>query len=443
MYTIQFIKSGVASSFYPDRSFKFTDRLNAVNEANFVFSSSNSFHRSQLSIGSSVYISEKDLNNVTSSEFYGFVDDIQTVDQGGMNVHAIGQEAWLGKQLGTYASSPWTTTSTVTIFDAIIGESSHITVGSSDAFGNITFRESQADSLWNAIMNLNKITNQDEDTEYSNSGATIALKNNRGLSYPTSRATFNQYKEIGDIAVGRSMPIANSITVYGMGEGQTRITSDPSHGQDAGSQAIWGILSKPITNYSISNVDAANKLADAEVTVYSSEIKTYQFSLRVKKFRTDFIAGDIITLNSVEHGLVNEQVTITEIEKGVTNGQEYMNLTVTNSEYARQVKNNDMINAQAQLNAQNSSVYNQYQAEYSNQNVDTCVGGIAAVKYLGGLPYLYMNSGSTINTKFLDVNVITVAGLGSPQIYMFGNKICALGTPTDDYEAAKDRKSVV
>jgi len=373
-FTLQFTNGSNIGSFYPDGGFTFTDRLNATNEANFLFTSSSVFRRSQIDIGTIIYISEKDSSGVTSNEFYGFVDDIQTVDGGGLNVHALGQEAWLGKQTGAYAGSPWTTTSTVTIFNAIVAESTHITAGSSDSFGNITFRETNSDSLWNAIMNLNKISAQDVDVAYSSSGATVALKNSRGLG-GGSRAIFNQSKEIGDISVGRSMPVANNVIVYGSGEGTTRIKSTGAHGQNAGSQAIWGVITKIVNNYSINSVDTANSLADAEVAVYASNIKTYQFSVRVKKFKTDFIAGDIITLNSIDHGLTNEDVTITEIEKGMQGGQEYMNLTVTNSEYARQVKNSDMMVAQNQLAAQNSSNYDQYQPEYSNQNCSTCIGG--------------------------------------------------------------------
>lgn len=407
MFSLNFQNSFGNGSFYPDAGFKFTDRLNMVNEANFIFSSSSSFRRSQLDIGTIVSISEKDASGTTSYEFYGFIDDIQTVEGGGMNVHAIGQEGWLGKQNGVYSSSPWTSVDAVTIFNAIIAESSKISSASSDDFGNTSLTEYSSDSLWNALMNLSKITGQDVDVEYTGSGgvafaATIALKNNRHSGSFVSKDTLNSGKEIEDISVGRSFPIANSITVFGKGEGTTRIKSDTGHGQDLASQATWGVIYQPVTNYTIASVTAANQLADAEVAKLSAIVKTYQFTMKVKRYRTNFIAGDLLTLNSQEQSLTNEVVRITQIEKGMQNGAEYMIVTVADQAYSRLTKNVDMVIAQNQKVAQQSSTFDQYQNEYSNQNVNTCVGGIMST--VGGMSqYVAFNTGTTVCIPYLQV----------------------------------------
>ena len=377
MFSLNFSNAYGNGSFYPDAGFKFTDRLNLVNEANFVFSSSSSFRRSQLDIGTVVSIVETDTYGTTSQEFYGFIDDIQTVEGGGMNVHALGQEAWLGKQNGAYSGSPWNNVSAVTIFNAIVGESSKITAASSDSFGNTYLNEGISDSLWNAIMNLSKITGQDIDVEYTGSGATIALKNDRHSGSFVSKDTFNSGKEIEDISVGRSFPMANSITVFGRGEGTTRIKSDVGHGQDAGSQVAYGVIYKPVENYTIASVTAANQLADAEVARYAAIIKTYEFTMKVKRYRTDFIAGDLLTLNSQEQSLTDEVVRITQIEKGMKGGSEYMEITVADQAYSRLTKNVDMVVAQNQKIYQQSSAFDQYQQEYANQNCSTCVGGMS------------------------------------------------------------------
>ena len=407
-FTLQFNTAGSKGTFIPDGGFYLTDRLNEVNEANFIFSSSNSFKRTKIDLGTTIYISEKNLAGVTSTEFFGFVDDIETLDGGAMNVHASGWEGWLARINYGVENNKWTGQPVTTIFHDIMTYSTQpsgnpVTEATGNNKMSLDFQANVSDSIWNLVSNLRLKTTQDLDVIYTSTpSATIAVVNNRGLS-TSSRCIFNGGKEIGNISVGRSAPIANKVLVYGKGEGVTRIKSDStSHGQNLTSQGTWGVITKTIEDYTVITADEANLLADAEVARYSVPIKSYSFEVRMKKYKTDFIAGDLVTLNSSEQGLTSEIVRVVEIKKGVNNGIEFMDLTVVNAEYSRLLRNRDMLMAQIQKTYQQSSAYDQYQCEYSNQHSDTLVGNVMCTQQTYPAYVQFINY-ATVCMPFLQV----------------------------------------
>jgi len=361
-----------------DAGFNYNDNLNSMNKANIKISGTSETKRSLIEIGSEVYI----YRNGTL-EFHGLVDMIDFLEGGGLSVTASGYEVWLAKENGDYASSPYSSTASATIFGDILGESSKFSAGTINTGTDIDFRIAVSDSLWNAISNLKEKTGQDIGIDYANSE--IDILNHKGSS--TTVATFNAGIHIANIRVSQNYPIGNDVRVYGMSEGETRIQSDhTSHGQDATSKSTYGTIRKIIRDPSILTQDEANKLADALVAIYKDPVKIYDFE--VLNPNQNIVAGDVITLNSKSQGLSNEEVRIVGIEKGIKGDQEYLVLQVTNKEYSKLLKDRNEILATIEKNARDAQTYDQFQSEYANQNCATCVGGCSCFagtcSYLGG-----------------------------------------------------------
>jgi len=349
----------------PDAGFSYSDKLNEVNEANLVFSGSGEVKRSLIGPGSEVKI----YRNETLG-FHGIVDDIEYYDGGGMNVHASGYERWLGMENGAYASSPWSSTASATIFASLIGESNYLNAGTINAGTSIDFRVSTSDSIWNAISNLLKKTQQDVQIDYTNSE--VDILDHRGSS--TSVETLNAGIQVEDVRITKGYPRGNKVIVYGQSEGETRIKSEyPGHGYNAASQASYGIITYIIEDRTITTVAEANLLADAEVARLKDPPKNYEFdSLNKNK---DWIAGDVLTLNAPSQEVSNEEVRIVEIKRGIQGNEEILEVEVANKEFSEKTKDVNDVLAQIQKNARDMDTYDLFQDEYSNQNVDTTLGG--------------------------------------------------------------------
>ena len=225
--------SGNEGTVIPDGGFFYTDNLNVVNQAQFIFSGSGETKRSLIGIGSIVKVYRN-----STLEFQGLVDDIENYAGGAMAVNVSGYEVWLAKENGTYAGSPWTATASATIFNAVIGESNYFTAGTVNAGTSIDFRANLSDSLLNVITNLRRKSAQDVGIDYPN--LEIDILDHKGSS--TSVETLNAGIQIGDVQVTKSYPIGNDIRVYGQSEGQTRIQSDAAQGQDATSKSTYGTI---------------------------------------------------------------------------------------------------------------------------------------------------------------------------------------------------------
>ncbi len=349
----------------PDAGFSYSDKLNEVNEANLVFSGTGELKRSLIEPGSEVKIYRNE-----TLEFHGIVDDIEYYDGGGMNIHASGYERWLGMENGAYASSPWSATASATIFTSLIGESNYLTAGTINAGTAIDFRVSTSDSLWNAMSNLRKKTTQDIQIDYPNSE--VDILDHRGSS--TSVETLNAGLQIEDVRVTKGYPRGNKVVVYGASEGETRIISNyPTHGKDAASQATYGVITYIIDDRTITTVDEADLLADAEVARLKDPIKNYEFdSLNKNK---DWVAGDVLTLNAPSQEVSNEEVRIVEIKRGIQSSEEILEVEVTNKEFAEKTKDVNDVLAEIQKRARDMDTYDTFQNEYSNQSVNTTIAG--------------------------------------------------------------------
>jgi len=415
-----------------DVGFLYSDKLNSVNDGNFVFSGSSELKRSLIEVGSQVKVYKNG-----TLDFHGLVDDIQFYDGGAMNVHASGYEIWLAKENGAYAGSPWTATASATIFSAVLAESNYFSAGTVNAGTSIDFRANISDSLLNVINNLRKKTAQDYQVDYTNTE--IDILNHRGST--TSVETINAGIQIGDVQITNSYPIANKIKVYGQSEGQTRIESDTAQGQDPTSQGIYGVISYTIEDRTITTVAEANLLANAEVARLKDKRKIYAFD--VLNPNKSWIAGDVLTLNALSQGVSAEEVRIVQIKRGIKDKREILEVEVTNKEYSELTKSRDEIIAELQKKSRDAATYDSYQSEYSNQNVDTMVGGFMTTDLTGStlnsVRQVANDGAFTLGTtRFL----IPSNGDGNADVQIWGkldmytNKIINLATPTSTYDAA-------
>jgi len=368
-YIINFIDTdGNEGSVIADGGFFYTDRLNHINESEFVFSGSGALKRSLIAEGSIVKVKR---NGVL--EFQGLVDDIEYYSGGAMRVHASGYEVWLAKENGIYANSPWTSTASASIFSEVIGESNYFTAGTINSGTSIDFRANISDSLWNVINNLKMKTTQDIQIDYPN--LQVDILNHKGSS--SSIETLNSGIQIGDPRVTKSYPIGNKIKVYGQSEGQTRIESDDSKGQDASSQSTYGVINYIIRDRTITTVAEANLLANAEVARLKDPRKIYSFD--VLNPAKDWISGDVITINALSQAVSNEEVRIVEMKRGIKNDEEFLETEVTNKEFSERTKHRDEVIAELDKKSRDSDSYDLFPDEYTNQHIETSIGGFGCI----------------------------------------------------------------
>lgn len=429
VYTINISDtSGNEGTVIADGGFYYTDNLNSINESNLVFSGSGELKRSLIGPGSIVKI----YRNGTI-EFQGLVDDIEYYDGGAMNVHASGYEVWLAKENGSYSSSPWTATASATIASAVIAESTYFTSGTIEAGTSIDFRATISDSLWNVLSNLISKTAQDIGIDYSD--LEVDILDHKGSS--TSVETLNAGIQIGDVRITSSYPIGNDIRVYGQSEGETRIQSDAAQGQDAMSKLTYGTIRYIIEDRTITTVAEANLLANAEVARLKDPRKIYQFD--VLNPAKDWVSGDVLTLNAKSQGVSAEEVRIVQIKRGIKKDAEFLEVEVTNKEFSEKSKTRDEVVAELEKKYRDSTTYDSFQSEYTNQvNTTTSIGGVIDV-YPSSLDlngYVLFNALSLVNDSgnllISADDVLELAGANGivvdNEIDMSGNKIINTGT---------------
>ncbi len=431
--------SGDTGSVIADGGFSYTDNLNSMNEGNFIFSGSGELRRSLIEPGSQIKV----YRNGTL-EFHGLVDDSEYYGGGAMNIHASGYEIWLAKENGAYAGSPYSATASATIFSAVIGESNYFTAGTVNAGTNIDFRAEKSDSLMNVIKNLRRKTTQDYQIDYTN--LEVDILDHRGSS--TSVETLNKGIQMGDIRVSKGYPIGNKITVYGQGEGQTRIQSQSACGQDGTSQSTYGILSYIIQDRTIISQAEADLLAEAEVARLKDPRKIYEFD--VYNPNKDWIAGDVITINAPSQEVSNEEVRVVGIRRGILNDEEFLEVEVTNKGYSEKTKTRNEIISEIEKNFRDANSYDQFESEYSNRTCEpTCVGGCIKVDNIGQLydvNSIYGQCGCEfyIFSRCDSSMTLNVSNQGSsPQICLLGgqtnfggNKAVNLANPSTNQDAA-------
>ncbi len=347
-YIIDFTNtSGETGSILADAGFNYSDRLNQINEANIKISGSSPAKRSLIEIGSEAKIYR---NNVL--EFHGLVNNVDFLDGGGISASVQGFEIWLAKENGDYANSPWISTASATIFSDVIAESNYLTAGTINAGLSIDQRLVLTDSLWNSINNLRVKTSQDIGIDYPNSE--IDILDHKGST--SSVLTLNAGIQIKDIRVSHAYPMGNDVRVYGKGDGDNQIKSNPAvSGQDASSKSTYGTIRKIHRDPSVLTVAEGDILADALVAIYKDPVKIYDFD--VINPNQSIVSGDVVTINSQTQGLINEEVRIVGIERGVRNGHEFLILEVTNKEYSRLLKNKNQIVAEIDKNFRDHQTY--------------------------------------------------------------------------------------
>jgi len=380
--------SDVANTFYPDVGFEYTDPLNSVGEASLIFSSLSIISRNNITLGTKIHIIRD-----STTEHYGLVDHIDNLDGGGYVVHSSNYDVWLSKENGDYANSPYESTASATIASELIAESNYLTEGTIAAGADIDFRIGRSDSLLNGLGNLIRKTGQDYQLDYTSLAAIeIDVVDHRGSS--TSVATLNN-PEISNMRVARTYPSGNKIIVYGKGDGDNQITSEyPGHGIDAASQGTYGIIERPVIDRTIISVAEANTLADIEVATTKDETKTYFFN--VNDISTVAVTGDIITLNSEEHDLSDEEVRVVKITRGIRNQSEFLVYQVTNASNSRLLKLRDRNIADLRKEQRDNSTYMQGSGNTNTWGIgiNAKTGAAAKIKFYLPTEYIYDEAGN-------------------------------------------------
>jgi len=357
--------SGTIGTVIADAGFSYTDKLNEINEGQLKITGTGEVKRGLFEVGSQVFI----YRNGTL-EFHGIINAISNLNAGGIAADLQGYETWLAKENGDYGSSPWSSTASATIASAIIGESTKFSAGTVEAGESIDFKVEPTTNIYNALKSLINRTAQDVGIDYTNTE--VDILDHKGSS--TSVMTLNDGVQIQDLTVRQTYPLGNDVRVYGQGEGNTRIKSDSgSYGQDATSKSTYGTVRKIYEDPSVTTETEANVLADKLVAKWKDPVKIYEFEV-INPSR-DLECGDVITLNSSTKGLSDEEVRIVSIEKGIRSNQEFMTLQVSNKGYAATERGINAILAELERRANDAATYDQYQDEYTNANVSTCIAG--------------------------------------------------------------------
>lgn len=356
--------SGKQGTILADAGFSYTDNLNEVNKGQLKITGTGTVHRNLFETGSQVFI----FRNGTL-KFHGFINGLSYLDAGGVSADLAGYEIWFTKENGDYSNSPYSSTASSTIASHIIGESTKFTSGTIQSGANIDFKIEETSSLWNALSSLIKVVGQDIGIDYAN--LEVDILNHKGSS--TSVMTLNDGVDIQHLLVRQSYPIANDVRVYGQSEGETKVKSSVSNGQDAASKSTYGTIRKIHRDPSIITQAQANALADKLVAKWKDPVKVYEFE--VINPNKNLQAGDVITLNSSTKNLSNEEVRIVGIERGVRGDEEFLSLQVTNKEYSTLERDINKMIAELERNANNQQTYDQFYDEYSNQNISTSIAG--------------------------------------------------------------------
>ena len=335
--------SGVTGSVVADIGYNYTEFLNEINEAILKFSGTGSVKRSLLVIGSKVEIKRNG-----TREFYGQIESIDILDSGGIVAYVSGFEIWLAKENGSYASSPYINVASATINSDIIGESSYFTAGTIDAGTNIDFRVNKGESLWNGISNLKRKTTQDIGIDYVN--LEVDILDHKGSS--TSVATFNDGINIRNVRVTETYPKGNKVRVYGKGDGNLQITATA---EDATSISTYGPITRDITDKSLISTSEAQRLANAERDITKDPTKIYDFE--VINPNQSLVSGDVITLNSTDKDLSNEEVRIVAIIRGMRGKSEFLQLQVTNLSYSQLLKRKSKVLAKIEKDNRDLNTY--------------------------------------------------------------------------------------
>jgi len=414
--------SGDVGTLEPDVGFSYTDQLNRMNQATLKFSGLGVIRKGLLEVGSEIEILRNGVR-----EFFGLTQEINFLEGGAVIVSVPGFEVWLGLENGVYANSPYTATASATIATDIITESNEFTAGTIEAGTVIDFRAQNTDSLYNALSNLVRKTQQDLAIDYPN--LEVDVLDHKGSL--TSVATLNAGIEISNVRIDQFFPRGNIVRVLGKSEGQTKVCATCC---DASSIATFGCITLTCRDRTITTAAEAAKLAEAELAINKQPIKVYDFD--VNNFDLAIVSGDELTLNARSQGIEAESVRTVGVERGVQANEEFMTLQVTNTEYARSLKRRNEVISEIEKASRQNEDYEQYEKEYSNQVCITCIGGVMTAG-AGGSSQVTLDAGcifaaDSINIGGSSTNVF-ITGAGSVGGCLIMQQLC---NPVTDFDAA-------
>ncbi len=419
----------------PDLGFSYSDKLSEMNIANINISGTGEVKRALIGIGSEIKIQKGG-----TLDFHGTVQSIDYFEGGSLSLNVWGYELWLGRENGAYAGSPWSSTASATIFNAVLGDSNYFTAGTVEAGTSVDYRAEVTDSIWNVIGDLTNSTSQDIGIDYPN--LEIDILDHKGSS--TSVKTYNAGIQIGDVRITQNYPKANKVLVYGKSEGETRIVSDyPTHGRDATSQSNYGTITYIVRDPKITTQAQADLLADAEVARLKDPIKIYDFD--IFNPNQNIVSGDVITINALSQGVDNEDVRIVAIERGVKRDEEFLTVQVVNEAYSRLTKTSENVMAQIDKNFRDQQTYDGYADEYSNRSINTTIAGVIDVGTGSGsvgfapistnTDFWFMTGGSgDIYLSPGTSGQVLITGLVG--VHMGNNKIVSMEDPASAQDAA-------
>lgn len=390
----------------------YVDPLNQIREGVLKFPSLNKSDQELLEEGSKITIYRGG-----NQALYGEVTTLERFNGGAVKVNVAGKEITMARENGDYASSPWSATVGHTIFSSIISEASEWSTGTVNTAAAIDFRLEKSDSILNGIGDLiGKVSKDIQFDDSNTSSLKVDFLTHRGST--TSVATLNDGIEISDISYRRTYPNGNFVIVYGSSEGETEIKSQSSSGQDATSQSTYGVIVKSIVDPTISTVAEANAKADILVAKFKDPIKVYMF--KVHDLSLDITTGDVITINSDELGLNDEEVRVTAVERGLRNNKEFFSLEVVNKEFSETLIKVGQEQMELAKRVRDNSSYNQYSREYSNQTGDSFLGTIFKVSgSAGNYAEFDISGGGTIfNVEGISSGISPTGTFGSGGLYL-------------------------
>lgn len=359
-YILDVTNGSDKGSIVADAGFSYTNNLNQVNEANIKISGSGSNRRGLLTIGATIQI----YRNGTL-EFLGLIDNTDYFVGGTVVFHASGYEVWLGKEPGTYANSPYTSTASATIFSEIIAESAYFSAGTINAGFATDYRIASSTKLFNAITNLSYKTQQDLEVDYTN--LTIGILDHLGSSSVV--ATLNEGKEITNVRRSVGYPRGNNIEVFGKGDGTSQIKGSASDGT---SIAAYGTIHLPVVDRTLVSTAEANRLANATLALNKDPPNIYDFELTNPDYGP-LTLGDHIELNALDMDANNVELRIVGIKRGDGPSGETTSLQVTNPELKTLMLNQQKALAKVVSKDQDTQTYMQ-----GSGNTNTWGSGINA-----------------------------------------------------------------
>lgn len=307
------IKIGDATAFQVSKA-NYSKPLNGVSTFEVVIAGSDSTDRAEFDTDKAIEI---DRNGTT--ELLGEVHNRSSFQGGGLILTGFGREVELTEDpapmVSTARSRVFTATTDNSIIATILSGSSPTwtaDVTNSTATTLNSFRMTKSQSRWNAIISLIKQSNKDIEVDQTN--RTIKLHDSLGSA---SQFAFVEGINVGEVVEEKTKPEANTVEVYGKGDGTNQIFGSAGSGNPV----------KQITDRNIISATAA--LIRASVYLASITNAVQRFNFAVTNPNQTATLGDAGSLQALSAG-VNLTVNVVRVTRGFNEqGTEFLSLEVT------------------------------------------------------------------------------------------------------------------